>query len=375
MSLDDARQLAASRRGNAPAMALLLAVSGWGSVTIERGHRARGGGAGRRRMAGRGGDGQNAARGRLAPGAAVRRRAADPEGSGGFWERVPVTADRRMTLTAAAACAATSLALYPLFIDWRWFVVAVGAVIAAAAAGSATRLRALPWPACLAGGLAGLLLYLNVVFEASHSLLLFIPTHASLVRLWVLAGTGVGDAYTRTHPAPDLPGLLLLSTAGVGITAVLTDLIAVRLRSAALAGLPLLLLFTAPGPDERALRPAGNRAGVLPRRGRVPGPAGRGRPGKDQGLGAPDLIAAHPAVAPSRSRAAGRARLSRAGLRRTGVGRPAAGGWPALGQPVLLGSRRPVVTRRYRAGLRTAERQPSERGIHVHDHRIGESGE
>src|SRR6202034_4395699 len=103
-----------------------------------------------------------------------------------------------------------------------------------------------PWPACLAGGLAGLLLYLNVVFEASHSLLLFIPTHASLVRLWVLAGTGVADAHTRTHPAPDLPGLLLLSTAGVGITAVLTDLIAVRLRSAALAGLPLLVLFTVP---------------------------------------------------------------------------------------------------------------------------------
>jgi transglutaminase-like putative cysteine protease len=151
-----------------------------------------------------------------------------------------------MTLTAAAACVAASLALYPLFIDWRWFVVAVGAVIAAAAAGSVTRLRVLPWPACLAGGVVGLLLYLNVVFEASHSLLLFIPTHASLVRLWVLAGTGVGDAYTRTHPAPDLPGLLLLSTAGVGITAVLTDLIAVRLRSAALAGLPLLLLFTVP---------------------------------------------------------------------------------------------------------------------------------
>jgi uncharacterized protein (DUF58 family) len=35
MSLDDARQLAASRRGNAPAVALLLAVSGWGSDTIE----------------------------------------------------------------------------------------------------------------------------------------------------------------------------------------------------------------------------------------------------------------------------------------------------------------------------------------------------
>ncbi len=45
---------------------------------------------------------------------------------------------------------------------------------------------------------------------------------------------------------PNLPGLLLLAAGGVGITAVLTDLIAVRLRSAALAGLPLLVLFTVP---------------------------------------------------------------------------------------------------------------------------------
>ena len=35
MSADDARQLAASRRGNAPAMALLLAVSAWASDGIS----------------------------------------------------------------------------------------------------------------------------------------------------------------------------------------------------------------------------------------------------------------------------------------------------------------------------------------------------
>jgi transglutaminase-like putative cysteine protease len=40
--------------------------------------------------------------------------------------------------------------------------------------------------------------------------------------------------------------MVLLAAAGVGITALLTDLIAVRLQSAALAGLPLLLLFTEP---------------------------------------------------------------------------------------------------------------------------------
>ena len=40
--------------------------------------------------------------------------------------------------------------------------------------------------------------------------------------------------------------MVLLAAGGIGIAALLTDLIAVRLGSAALAGLPLLLLFTEP---------------------------------------------------------------------------------------------------------------------------------
>ena len=43
LSAEDARQLAASRRGNAPAMALLLAVSAWTSGEVERGYGAGGG--------------------------------------------------------------------------------------------------------------------------------------------------------------------------------------------------------------------------------------------------------------------------------------------------------------------------------------------
>ena len=119
-------------------------------------------------------------------------------------------------------------------------------MIAVAGTGALTRLRTLPVSVCLAAGLVGLLLYLNLVFEVRHSLLLVVPTPDSLSRLWHLAGTGLHDANRYAPPAPDRPGLLLLAVGGVGITAVLTDLIAVRLRSTALAGLPLLVLFTVP---------------------------------------------------------------------------------------------------------------------------------
>jgi transglutaminase-like putative cysteine protease len=157
-----------------------------------------------------------------------------------------MTLNGRMTVTTAVACVLTSTVLLPLFTNTLWFVIGTGAVIAVAATGALTRLRTLPVSVCLAASLAGLLLYLNLIFEARHSLLLVIPTPNSLSRLWHLAGTGMHDANRYAPPAPNLPGLLLLAASGVGITAVLADLIAVRLRSTALAGLPLLVLFTVP---------------------------------------------------------------------------------------------------------------------------------
>ena len=154
--------------------------------------------------------------------------------------------DRRMTVTIAIACVLTSTVLYPLFNGVHWFFAGIGAVIAVAAAGTLSRLRTLPVVACLAIGILGLLLYLNVLFEARHSLLAIIPTPASVSRLWDLAGTGITDSSKYAPPAPNLPGLVLIAAGGIGITAVLADLIAVRLRSTALAGLPLLVLFTVP---------------------------------------------------------------------------------------------------------------------------------
>jgi transglutaminase-like putative cysteine protease len=157
-----------------------------------------------------------------------------------------MTVNRRMTLTVAFACALTSTVLYPLFTGTEWFYAGLGAIIAVAASGALSRLRTLPVVVCLAISVAGLLLYLNLVFEARHSWLLVIPTPGSVSRLWDLAGTGITESHRYAPPAPQLSGLVLLATGGIGITAVLVDLIAVRLRSTALAGLPLLVLFTVP---------------------------------------------------------------------------------------------------------------------------------
>jgi hypothetical protein len=157
-----------------------------------------------------------------------------------------VTLNRRMTITAGVACVLASTVLFPVFHGSGWFYAGIGAVIAVGAAGALSRLRTLPVAVCLAISVLGLLLYLNLVFEARHSLIGIIPTLASVSSLWRLAGTGFTDSRTYAPAVPDLPGLVLLATGGIGLTAIMTDLIAVRLRSTALAGLPLLVLFTVP---------------------------------------------------------------------------------------------------------------------------------
>jgi transglutaminase-like putative cysteine protease len=152
----------------------------------------------------------------------------------------------RRTITAAAATILASVSLYPIFTGTLWFWGGAGAVCVVAAAGTLTRLRRLPLIVCLAGQLAGLLLYLNVAYASAQSLLRVIPTPASLHFLLVLAGEGFDEAGRYAPPVPPLWGMVLLTAGGIGLTAVATDLIAVRLGSAALAGLPLLLLFTEP---------------------------------------------------------------------------------------------------------------------------------
>ena len=154
--------------------------------------------------------------------------------------------NHRLTITAALASAAASTGLFPLIIGGGWFWGGVGAIIVVAGIGTLTRLRVLPPVVCLLAALGALLLYLNLVYEARLSFLHLFPSGASLAGLWRLFLLGLNETQRYASPVPPLRGIVLLATAGVGLVAALTDLIAVRLRRSALAGLPLLVLFSVP---------------------------------------------------------------------------------------------------------------------------------
>jgi transglutaminase-like putative cysteine protease len=153
--------------------------------------------------------------------------------------------NHRLTAAAALATILTSVGLYPIFTNFEWFYAGAGAVITVALVGTLTRRYNLHPLLCLIASAAGILLYLNLVFEATRSIII-IPTPDSIAHLWQLAGQGLSDASQFAPPVPALHGILVLAAGGIGLTAAFTDLLAVRLRWTALAGLPLLLLFTEP---------------------------------------------------------------------------------------------------------------------------------
>jgi transglutaminase-like putative cysteine protease len=157
--------------------------------------------------------------------------------------------NHRLTMTAALATLATSTALVPLISGGMWFWAGLGAIAVVAGTGTATRqraLRALPVPVCLLASLIGLLLYLNIVFAARFSLLRILPTGASMVQLWHLGREGLHLTQIYAQPVHQYPPIIFLAASGIGLVAVVTDLVAVRLRRCALAGLPLLVLFSVP---------------------------------------------------------------------------------------------------------------------------------
>jgi transglutaminase-like putative cysteine protease len=147
-----------------------------------------------------------------------------------------------------AAAVATGLALiavFPLLASPHWYLGLTGLVIVAVAAASVTRWGLLPAAATLITYLASQLIYINLLFAPGASNAGVIPTMSSLRRLGNLVSQGLGERI-YAPPVPGRPGAVMLAAAGIGLMAVAADLIAVRLRSPAIAGLPLLALFSVP---------------------------------------------------------------------------------------------------------------------------------
>ncbi|MFE7562685.1 DUF3488 and transglutaminase-like domain-containing protein [Kitasatospora sp. NPDC057500] len=156
-----------------------------------------------------------------------------------------MTTRAKLTVYAALATALAALCLTPLLTSKGWIVHAflVVAVVAAVGAG----LRRTPfyrWTVPV-GQLAALFLVLLLGFASSSAVFGgVVPGPESVRTLGRVLGQGFTDVRDYAIPAPPNPGLRLILVGSVGLIAVAVDTVAVTYRRSALAGLPLLALYS-----------------------------------------------------------------------------------------------------------------------------------
>ena len=164
----------------------------------------------------------------------------------------------RLSVASAVAVLLSCAALLPVFDGAGWVVRVAGAVLVVAVCSSGARALRAPRGLHLVAGLLGLAAYVSVVFAGATLAVGVLPTGDTLRSLGDTIGEGLLDVEELAPPVPTSPGLVLLAVLGAGGIALLVDTLAVTLRQAALAGLPLLLLFAVPS----AVLPDG--LGVVP---------------------------------------------------------------------------------------------------------------
>jgi transglutaminase-like putative cysteine protease len=153
---------------------------------------------------------------------------------------------RHIGLVAAAATLLAAAPLTTIFEQWTWFFqsfIVVG-LIAGVAALTRT-LRGPLWAQALA--MAGaLLLALTWMFPSGRELLAILPTPATFSHFGELLSGAAHDMRMLAVPVTDTDPLLFLTVLGIGAVAVVVDLCAVGLHRPALAGLPMLAIYSVP---------------------------------------------------------------------------------------------------------------------------------
>src|SRR4051812_43394660 len=162
-----------------------------------------------------------------------------------------MTGRSRVAVYAGVATLAASSSLSAVYSDYGWLLPVAAAI--AIVVGIGELIRRSPLPGALAPLLSagGVLLLLTRLYVSHDAWLGIVPTSSSLAALGDVARVGFDDVSKLAPPVPTHHGLELLAVVGVAGIALVVDLLAVTLRRAALARLPVLAaVFTRPPPPQ-----------------------------------------------------------------------------------------------------------------------------
>lgn len=152
----------------------------------------------------------------------------------------------RMPAAAAFASITAAICLGPAFLTGSWFLPTAVGVLLVGAGCEVARRMAVDRATVPLGGLVALVLYLLLRYGNDQALFGIVPWTGSVDRLGQLFSGGRADINRYAAPIGVSPGVELITVAGVGLVALAVDTLAVTWRRAALAGLPLLVLYTVP---------------------------------------------------------------------------------------------------------------------------------
>lgn len=153
---------------------------------------------------------------------------------------------RYLALVAAAATLLAAAPLSAIFDHWTWAIQSFIAVaLVTGVAILARSLRAPLWAQLLAM-MGGLLIALTWMFPSGGELLAVLPTPGTFAHFGELMSGSVQDMRVLGVPVGDTDPLLFITVLGVGAVAIIVDLLTVSLRRPALAGLPMLAIYSVP---------------------------------------------------------------------------------------------------------------------------------
>ncbi len=150
----------------------------------------------------------------------------------------------RLALCAATATLLTACALLPLVDPVTWILQAAFLLAVQTGMGAAARRVPLARPLTIAAQVLVSLTLLTLTFAREHAVAGIIPGPEAFRYFGVLLRAGADDVGQYSIPAPLSDGIRLMMVGGVLVIGLAVDALAVTLRRAAPAGLPLLALYS-----------------------------------------------------------------------------------------------------------------------------------
>jgi transglutaminase-like putative cysteine protease len=153
----------------------------------------------------------------------------------------------RRTLLALLACGLAAFPLKALLADTRWLGEAWLTMAIVVLPAALLRTRRAPGALDIWPGIILLIPWLTLLYLPHHAWHGFIPTGATFTDLNHLMDSLHHTTSSEVAPIHSTPAVRLVISALMGLLAALIDLIAVVGRRGALAGVPLLVVFTVSG--------------------------------------------------------------------------------------------------------------------------------